>query len=368
VTPRYEGVEINGEGCGKCPMATHTVGDDIEIGRALVRSRAAALTSLRLDFENKCGTLVGMRVLLLVGLLTAACGGREAGSSTSTDNGGSSGGVNSVTARPSGVGGDCICDFKPGTGGTTSTGGYQGTGCTGALETIQRNSGLCVAKMASISAAGSYSDFSIDVTEVTQGQYDSWLATTPALPAGNNADCGYVASYAEQGAGYSGTDADHHPVVFVDWCDAYAYCQGVGKRLCGSHGGGSSSYASYADTTQSQWYSACSSGGTNAYPYGNTYQTGYCNGSDYGPDQSVLVGSMANCVTLTTGYAGVYDLSGNIAEWEDSCKSTGKASACHIRGGSFLYDLGMNSMPCGAGVGTSRGYVDDYVGFRCCSS
>ena len=26
VTPVYKGVEINGEGCGECPMATHTVG------------------------------------------------------------------------------------------------------------------------------------------------------------------------------------------------------------------------------------------------------------------------------------------------------------------------------------------------------
>ena len=26
VTPAYRGVEINGEGCGECPMATHTVG------------------------------------------------------------------------------------------------------------------------------------------------------------------------------------------------------------------------------------------------------------------------------------------------------------------------------------------------------
>ena len=80
----------------------------------------------------------------------------------------------------------------------------------------------------------------------------------------------------------------------------------------------------------------------------------------------MAVGSLANCVTSATGYAGVYDLSGNVDEWEDSCKSTGKAAACHIRGGSFLYDLGLNSLPCDVGVGTLRSYVDDWVGFRCC--
>ena len=52
-------------------------------------------------------------------------------------------------------------------------------------------------------------------------------------------------------------DADHHPIVWVDWCDAYAYCKGVGKRLCGAIGGGPVDFhTGYADTNQSQWYRA----------------------------------------------------------------------------------------------------------------
>ena len=308
-----------------------------------------------------------MRALILLGLLIPACGGNVDNPGTLTGIGGSSGGINSSEAGYTGVGGDCICDFKPGSGGTTSTGGSQATGCTGNFEVVQDKTGLCVAKMATISGPVGYSDYSMDVTEVTKGQYDAWLARNHPLPASTDANCGYVTSYAEQGTGYMGTDADHHPVVYVDWCDAYAYCSGVGKRLCGATGGGSNSYASYADATQSQWYRVCSSGGTNAYPYGNTYQSGFCNGSDYGPDQSVVVGSFAACVTSTTGFAGVYDLSGNVDEWEDSCESTGNTTTCHIRGGSFLYDLGMNSLPCDVGIGESRSSVDDYVGFRCCS-
>src|SRR5664280_646618 len=97
-----------------------------------------------------------------------------------------------------------------GSAGSSSMGGAAGTGCTGNFETIQSNTGLCVAKMVPITAPSASQNYSIDVTEVTVGQYDAWLATNPALPAGTDANCGYVTSYAEQGRGYTGADADHH--------------------------------------------------------------------------------------------------------------------------------------------------------------
>lgn len=55
-------------------------------------------------------------------------------------------------------------------------------------------------------------DYQIDSTEVTKGQYDAWLATNPQLPASTDTNCSYVTSYAEQASGgivYTGTDADH---------------------------------------------------------------------------------------------------------------------------------------------------------------
>jgi sulfatase modifying factor 1 len=259
-----------------------------------------------------------------------------------------------------------------GSAGSSSMGGAAGTGCTGNFETIQSNTGLCVAKMVPITAPSASQNYSIDVTDVTVGQYDAWLATNPALPAGTDANCGYVTSYAEQGRGYTGADADHHPVASVDWCDAYWYCQGVGKRLCGAIGGGSFDYsAGYGDATQSQWYRACSSDGSFSYPYGNIYQASFCNGADYWNDysqaeQTVVVGSLMNCVTSATGYAGVYDLSGNVREWEDSCV-TGQSARCHVRGGSF-WSLVSNDLTCGNGDYFSlRNYTYGDVGFRCCS-
>ena len=182
---------------------------------------------------------------------------------------GSTGGTPATGGRSSSTGGSNT------EGGTTPTGGSLATGCTGSFEMPLGNRGLCVAKMVPITGpkGGPNMDYKIDATEVTKGQYDVWLATNPPLPASTDLNCGYVKSYSEQSTNgtYTGPDADHHPVVYVDWCDAYEYCLGVDKRLCGAIGGGSVDYnTGFVDATVSQWYRACSSGGAVSYPYGNT--------------------------------------------------------------------------------------------------
>ena len=268
-----------------------------------------------------------------------------------------------------------VCN--PNVSTTTWTPDAAACGCTGSLESLDSaghcignfetldSAGRLIAKMVTITAPSSIQNYSIDVTEVTKGQYDSWLATNPALPASTDANCGYVTSYASAGTLYTGTDAGHHPVADVDWCDAYAYCKGVGKRLCGAIGGGAVDYASgYADATISQWYRACSSAGADTLPYGNTYQSTYCDGPDYGAGQTVAVGSLANCVTSATGFAGAYDLSGNVWEWEDSCNGSGQSALCHIRGGAFAEYIGLT---CAEGVSSTRSLVGNVIGFRCCA-
>ena len=80
---------------------------------------------------------------------------------------------------------------------------------------------------------------------------------------------------------------------------------------------------------------------------------------------TVSVGSLANCVTSTAGYAGAYDLSGNVWEWEDSCDSTAQSASCYIRGGCFNAVSG--SLACGVNYGFARGGVYNSIGFRCCA-
>ena len=265
------------------------------------------------------------------------------------------------TANPTNV---CqVCDTSTST--TTWTSAPTNCACNGNYESVQVSTGLCVANMVPINGPTASENYSIDVTEVTKGQYDSWVSTNPALPT--DASCSYVTSYAEHSASgaYSGTDAAHHPVVSVDWCDAYAYCNAVGKRLCGAISGGANAHASYSDVTSSQWFRACCSGNDDEYPYGNTFQGSYCNGNAYGKAQTVAVGTVTTCVTSAPGFAGAYDLSGNVWEWEDSCDTSSPAAACHMRGGSFTGNI--SNLYCGYNVSGSRGYTNNGVGFRCCS-
>jgi formylglycine-generating enzyme required for sulfatase activity len=216
--------------------------------------------------------------------------------------------------------------------------------------------------------------YCIDSTEVSRGQYQAWLDTNPSTD-GQISDCTWNTTFVPDGScmsqpdvcqGAEGTECDNHPQVCVDWCDAYAYCVGVGKRLCGRIGGGPNGLDHYATATLSQWYNVCVSGGANnTYPYGNTYQSSYCNGAEHGVGTTVPVGSMIACQSSALSYSGVYDLSGNVQEWEDSCDGAGEFALCNLRGGSVHhsdYDL-----TCAIGVAISRNYAGHYTGFRCCS-
>jgi formylglycine-generating enzyme required for sulfatase activity len=125
-----------------------------------------------------------------------------------------------------------------------------------------------------------------------------------------------------------------------------------------------------------QWYAACSANGLNAYPYGNTYEPTYCNGIDLHEGQYTdEVTSDTHCVG---GSPGIYDMSGNVSEWEDACQSTNGANDyCSVRGGSYNYGpvtdggTGLQGLACGdvgdnaAQVRGQSGYTD--VGFRCCA-
>jgi formylglycine-generating enzyme required for sulfatase activity len=208
--------------------------------------------------------------------------------------------------------------------------------------------------------------FCIDSTEVTNADYAAFLASSsiPAQPAA----CAWNTSFVP-GAWPPAAGTDAYPVVAVDWCDAFTYCAWAGKRLCGAIGGGPTPFASFADPQASQWMNACSAAGTRVFPYGATYDPAACNGKDF-PDGGAArpVASLAAC---QGGTAGVFDMSGNVYEWEDACQGdAGASDVCHYRGGGFFTPGPPTSanLECQGGATLTRqpgaAFLD--VGFRCC--
>lgn len=215
--------------------------------------------------------------------------------------------------------------------------------------------------------------YCIDSTEVTWRQYLDWavgVMATPAELANQPTECASwnteLIPTPTQGCEEPiGPDADLQPVVCVDWCDAHMFCKAVGKRLCGKIGGKELLTKDYADPALSQWENACTSGGRNDYPYAGPYQQSMCHTIGTGTGQPVAVKTKPGCQSNDPGYAGVFDLSGNVAEWENACTSvSGPGDRCLTRGGSFTDTK--DSAACDANVPVVRDLKINTVGFRCC--
>ncbi|MBN1612342.1 MAG: SUMF1/EgtB/PvdO family nonheme iron enzyme [Polyangiaceae bacterium] len=211
--------------------------------------------------------------------------------------------------------------------------------------------------------------YCIDSTEVTREQYQEWLATHPDPSSGQNDECTWNDSY-EPTCEWPPGDKAEHPVVCVDWCDAYAYCIGVGKRLCGSIDGGASDFNDRYNVADRQWSIACSSSHRYEWPYGDSFQASSCNVFDHGMADTVPVASLPACQSPLSAYAGVFDMSGNVKEWEEACNGeTGSSDHCLARGGSFADDVGNDYflLDCSNSDIFDRNTATNDLGFRCCS-
>lgn len=143
------------------------------------------------------------------------------------------------------------------------------------------------------------------------------------------------------------------------------YCKSVGKRLC----------------TASQWYTACSGPNWNTYPYGNSYKKGTCNDDKTGwvhvPWETMGTpawlkwckeqfkgepsGNRPGCVS---DY-GVYDLTGNVAEWT---KETNNPHGYVVKGG-YWYGVLQGTPTCGfVNPAHAPGFNSYEFGFRCCKA
>ena len=224
-------------------------------------------------------------------------------------------------------------------------------------------------------AGGTYC---IDRSEVTNAMYAVFLDA--AASVGNQGTvCAWNTTFVPQTSAscdplpYDPINRTNTPVACIDWCDAKAFCEWAGKRLCGAVRGGAVPLASFDDPDTDEWFHACSHGGETRLPYGNAYDGSYCAGLDYGVTRPVNVATLANC---QGGYDGVWDMSGNVSEWANSCSaSSGASDSCAHRGGSW-YDLkGGAPLYCNSSLPNDttpmpeilrRDTRDIHVGFRCC--
>ena len=272
----------------------------------------------------------------------------------------------------------------------------------------------CPDSMTNVSLGLGKGAFCIDATEVTKGEYLKFVSgTDPKDPKTQSAVCLAANSTFVPAFGwpvlanplFMGTSTKAFnmgiAVHYVDWCDAQAYCKSQSKVLCGKLDGTSLTPAESNDIEKSAWYNACTAQGQNTYPYGSTFNGNNCNGTgtgDQGPDPTfqkdvpgVHFGYAVNQdtgiyeiatsdesgnvsayehTTCVGGSTFLYQMSGNVAEWEDNCDGTGATANCSVRGGSYAANNNQAALRCDAARSVPRVPADPSVladvGIRCC--
>ncbi len=155
-----------------------------------------------------------------------------------------------------------------------------------------------------------------------------------------------------------------NPLVYVDWHEAKAFCEGVDKRLC----------------RRSEWMLACEGPKRMPYPYGFVRQPSPCNMDrttipfDVGAMikeptreeelarlwQADKIGAHPDCVSAF----GVFDMAGNVDEWTDDQADDPKSPNVSTLNGGYW---GPVRDTCRLAT-TSHGPTFKFyqVGFRCC--
>jgi len=257
------------------------------------------------------------------------------------------------------------------------------TDCATAKCDITTNACACPPRMVTVSKA-SGGAYCMDETEVTNGDYDRFIrANVPATPAMQPAACAGNTTYTPAPEGTSPSTwppaqplsgSFGLPVRNVDWCDALAYCKWAGKVLCGDVAGQPGLPADANVATKNAWFNACSGQGTLNFAYGNVYDPDKCydtasepgrvsDWTDQGTYQGIPVpgGKLRSC---HGGAVGLFQLSGNVAEWENTCDGTAATSRCNVRGGGYMAtDVDLR---CDAARNETRLTRKPDVGIRCC--
>jgi len=130
------------------------------------------------------------------------------------------------------------------------------------------------------------------------------------------------------------------PLAFISIYHAMDSCFTSGKRLC----------------TSEEWSLACGGAYSWKYPYGDVYEPNACVTRDTAAARS---GSLPEC----RGYFGVFDMSGNLAEWTDT-RSKKNKNFYNVMGG--FWESGPQSSCFKPRYSYFPQNRHNPVGFRCC--
>jgi formylglycine-generating enzyme required for sulfatase activity len=211
--------------------------------------------------------------------------------------------------------------------------------------------------------------FGIDALEATRGDYLRFLSDAADVSL-QSPQCQWNTTFEPDPSAGCTDVADAmkagFPITCVDWCDAAAFCAWAGKRLCGRRGGGTLGESGVNDPAASEWYAACSADGALAFPYGDSFVPETCNALG-SPNGGMFTGA-GWYVGCEGGYPGLFDMVGNVEEWEDACTIGPDPAAdnCFLRGGAFWSDETVAVCASNFERSPDRSATSDDWGFRCC--